>query len=157
MTRTLIVGYGNPIRGDDALGWRAAERLRELVTDADVEILTLHQLAPELMEPLSQVDLAIFIDAAVGPEPGAVLERRIEPRASGSASFTHRATPEALLWAARVLYGRAAEGRMITVTGADFSYSMDLSPTVQARLEEVVAAVLRLIGKLPAGPRRTAP
>jgi len=91
MTRTLIVGYGNPIRGDDALGWRAAERLRELVTDADVEILTLHQLAPELMEPLSQVDLAVFIDAAVGPEPGAVLERRIEPRPSGSAVGKPRA------------------------------------------------------------------
>jgi hydrogenase maturation protease len=152
MTRILIVGYGNPIRGDDALGWRAAERLRELVTDPDVEILTLHQLAPELMEPLSQVDLAIFIDAAAaGPEPGAVLERRIEPRASGAASFTHHATPEALLWAARALYGRAAEGRMISVTGADFSYSMDLSPTVQARLEDVVAAVLRLIGKPSAG------
>ncbi|MGA3096718.1 MAG: hydrogenase maturation protease [Bryobacteraceae bacterium] len=152
MSRILIVGYGNPIRGDDALGWRATERLRELVTDPGVEILTLHQLAPELMEPLSQVDLAIFIDAAEGPEPGVMLERRIEPRASGSASFTHRATPEALLWAARALYGRAAEGRMITVTGADFSYSMDLSPTVAARLEDVVAAALGLIGEPFAGP-----
>jgi hydrogenase maturation protease len=154
MPRILIVGYGNPIRGDDALGWRAAERLRELVTGPDVEILTLHQLAPEMMELLSQVDLAIFIDAAVGPEPGAVLERRIEPRPSGSASFTHRATPEALLWAARALYGRAAEGHMVTVTGADFSYSMDLSPAVEAHLEEVVSAVLHLIGGPLAGQRR---
>ena len=153
MAGIFIVGYGNPIRGDDALGWRAAERLRELVTDPGVEILTLHQLAPELMEPLSQVDLAIFIDAAVGPEPGAVLERRIEPQPSGSASFTHRSTPEALLWAARALYGRAAEGRIITVTGADFAYSMDLSPTVEGRVGDVVAAVLRLIGQPPVAAR----
>jgi hydrogenase maturation protease len=153
MSRILIVGYGNPLRGDDALGWRAAERLRELVTDPSVEILTLHQLAPELMEPLSQADLAVFIDAGVGPEPGAVLERRLDPRPSGSASFTHHAPPEALLWAARALYGRAAEDRMITVTGADFSYSTDLSPTVEARLEDVASAVLRLIGKPSAGPR----
>jgi hypothetical protein len=41
---------------------------------------------------------------------------------------------------------------MITVTGADFSYSMDLSPTVAARLEDVVEAVLRLIGQPFAGP-----
>jgi hypothetical protein len=95
------------------------------------------------------VDLAVFIDAAVGPEPGAVLERRIEPQPSGSASFTHRATPEALLWAARALYGRAAEGHLITVTGADFSYSMDLTPTVEGRLGDVVAAVLLLIGPRP--------
>ena len=149
MSRILIIGYGNPIRGDDGLGWRAAERLRELVTDADVEILSLHQLAPELMDPLSQVDLAIFIDAAVGPEPGALSERRIEPHPSNSASFTHRATPEALLWAARALYGRAAEGRMISVTGADFDYSVDLSPTVEARLEDVVSAVMRSIGGRP--------
>jgi hydrogenase maturation protease len=156
MSRILIVGYGNPIRGDDALGWRATARLREVVTDPDVEILSLHQLAPELMEPLSQVDLAVFIDAAVGPEPGAVLERRIEPQPSGSASFTHRATPEALLWAARALYGRAAEGHLVTVTGADFSYSMDLTPTVEGRLGDVVAAVLGLIGQPPVGAR-TAP
>jgi hydrogenase maturation protease len=153
MSRILIIGYGNPIRGDDALGWRATERLRALVTGPNVEILTLHQLAPELMEPLSEVDLAIFIDAAVGPEPGAILERSLEPRASGSASFTHRATPEALLWAARALYGRAPEGRMITVTGADFAYSMDLSPTVEARLEDVVSAALRLIEPQSSGPR----
>jgi hypothetical protein len=50
--QVLIVGYGNPLRGDDGLGWRAAERLRTVIQDAGVEILALHQLTPELMETL---------------------------------------------------------------------------------------------------------
>ena len=29
MGRVLIIGYGNPLRGDDGFGWHAAERLRE--------------------------------------------------------------------------------------------------------------------------------
>ena len=34
MARLLIIGYGNPLRGDDGLGWRAAEDLaREFPND----------------------------------------------------------------------------------------------------------------------------
>ena len=145
MSRVLIVGYGNPLRGDDAFGWRVAERLMELAPDPSVEILRLHQLTPELMEPLSQADLAIFIDAAATGEPGELVERRIEGAAASGAAFTHHATPEALLAGAGVLYGRAPEAVMISVAGADFSLGAELSPFVIARLEEVVAAVLRLI------------
>src|ERR1035438_8523471 len=62
MSRVLILAYGNPLRGDDAFGWRVAERLLELPPDPSVEILRLHQLTPELMDPLSRADLALFID-----------------------------------------------------------------------------------------------
>jgi len=33
MPHTLIIGYGNPLRGDDGFGWHAALRLREIVHD----------------------------------------------------------------------------------------------------------------------------
>ena len=145
MSRILIVGYGNPLRGDDAFGWRVAESLLALEHDPAVEILCLHQLTPELMDPLSRADLAIFIDACAGEEPGAIVERRIDPESANRASFTHHATPEALLAGARTLYGRAAEGVMISVAGADFSLRSELSPTVSSRLDEVIAATLRLI------------
>src|ERR1017187_6668201 len=94
MSRILIIGYGNPLRGDDAFGWRVAERLLELNHDPAVEILCLHQLTPELMDPLSRADFAIFIDACAGGKPGAIAERRIEAGAAGTASFTHHATPK---------------------------------------------------------------
>jgi hydrogenase maturation protease len=145
MARVLIIGYGNPLRGDDAFGWRAAERLRETITDSEVEVLTLHQLTPELMDSLSHVDLVIFIDAAEGPEPGVLSQREMKPAASAGASFTHHATPEALLAGAAALYGRAPKAHMITVTGADFSLSDELSPAVAERLEQAVSAALHKI------------
>ena len=146
MPHVLIVGYGNPLRGDDALGWRAAERLRERVHDPEVEILTLHQLTPELMDPVSRAERVVFIDACIGATPGEIRERAVVPGPSSAAAFTHHATPEALLAGARALYGRAAEAWMVSVTGADFALSAELSSAVGARLEEVVAAVLRLAG-----------
>ena len=48
MRRVLIIGYGNPLRADDGVGWQAARRLAELRQDEFVETLALHQLTPEL-------------------------------------------------------------------------------------------------------------
>jgi len=144
MSRVLIIGYGNPLRGDDALGWRVTERLRELVQSPEIEILTLHQLMPELMETLSEAELAIFVDAGEGAPPGELTERLIEAGIAAGA-FTHHATPEALLAGARSLYGRAAEGVLFTVTAADFSLGAELSPAVSARVDELVERVLRRI------------
>src|ERR1035437_380737 len=141
MPNTLIVGYGNPLRGDDGLGWRVAERLH----GADAQVLTLQQLTPELMEPISRADRVIFIDAATGDTPGEIRQRTVEPMAAGSAAFSHFSTPEALLAGARSLYGRAAQGILITVTGADFSLSSDLSSAVSQSLDQVVARVLGLL------------
>jgi hydrogenase maturation protease len=144
LSRVLILGYGNTLRGDDAFGPRVAERLLAVNRDPSVEILSLPQLTPELMDSLSHADLAIFIDAAAASgEPGALVERRIGP-AAAPASFTHHATPEALLAGARALYGRAPEAVLISVAGADFSLGAEISSAIAARLDEVVATVFRI-------------
>jgi len=144
MLRTLVIGYGNPLRGDDGVGGCAAERLRVMVSDPAVEILSLHQLTPELMEPISRAGRVIFIDACAGPNPGEIRERRVEPKELQRAAFTHHPSPESLVAGARTLYGRAGEATLVTVVGADFSLSSDLSPVVRQRMDDVLAAVLRL-------------
>jgi hydrogenase maturation protease len=145
MPNTLILGYGNPLRGDDGFGWHAAQRLRAAVRDPNVEILALQQLTPELMEPISRADRVIFLDASVGAAPGEIAERVVEPQAAAGAAFSHHATPAALLAGARILYGRAPLATLITVTGSDFSVSDRLSPAVGMQLDTVSAMVLRRI------------
>ena len=149
MARILVIGYGNSSRGDDAFGQLAAERLRELVQqgDVDVQTLCLPQLAPELMEDLSQADLAIFIDAAASGEPGCLTRRDINPQAGTRAAFTHHGSPEALLNGAQALYGRSAKGVMFSVAAEDFSFGAELSPAVAEKLAPVVESVLRLIAE----------
>ena len=140
----LILCYGNPLRGDDGVGWHAAEGLRAVIRDPHVEILALHQLTPELMEAISHADRVIFIDACVGPVPGEIQERQVEPQAGGAA-FTHHITPAALMAGAMGLYGRAPQATLITVTGSDFSLSDKLSPVVSSAVDAMVQSALRLI------------
>ena len=40
-SRTLVVGLGNPILGDDGVGWRVAEEVRARLTDPDVTVTCL--------------------------------------------------------------------------------------------------------------------
>lgn len=140
---TLIIGYGNPLRGDDAVGQMAAERLRRMIADPELEILAVHQLTPELMEPISRAARVIFIDAAVGAEPGAIAERRIEAT-SGSRAFTHQAAPETLLAGAMALYGAAPEATMFTITGAGFELGARLSEAAEKALETVLSRIASL-------------
>src|SRR5271165_5565487 len=89
MPRVLILAYGNPLRSDDGLAWRAAEILRARITPSEVEILSLHQLAPELAENLSRTQAVIFVDSAqpvVGETAGEIQVREL---ASGSGDPTH--------------------------------------------------------------------
>lgn len=145
MPRALIIGYGNPLRGDDGLGRAAAERLREMALP-QVEVLAAHQLTPELAEDLSGVDLAIFIDAREGGRPGAWRAEAVVPEADAGRAFTHHATPPGLVANARLLYGRAPEAMLFSMSGETFGYREGLSEAVEAALPAMLAAVMERIG-----------
>jgi hydrogenase maturation protease len=149
MPHTLIIGYGNPLRGDDGFGWHAALRLREIIQDAGIEILAVHQLTPELMDAISRARRVIFIDAAVGEDAGKLTVTALETTGGPAAVFTHFATPAALLEGARSLYGAKPEGLLITVVGLDFELGEKLSEPVQLALESLAGGKMR---ELLAGP-----
>jgi hydrogenase maturation protease len=141
MARVLIIGYGNPLRGDDAFGYVAAERLRQLIRDPEVDVVAVQQLTPELMEPLSRATRAVFLDAAAEGKPGTISERRIQPLPAAPA-FTHFATPEALLAGARALYGSAPAALLLTVAGAGFEFGAPLSEPVRRSIRAALRAAL---------------
>ena len=143
MSRLLILGYGNQLRGDDAIGPLAAERLQSVITDPEIEIRALRQLTPELMEPISRAARVIFIDAALGSHPGEIAEREVEPRPAAR-PFTHHATPESLLAAATALYGAAPPATIITVAAAGFEIGQSLSEHAQKALEDIVGRIAHL-------------
>ena len=137
MMDPLIIGYGNPLRGDDGFGFRAAERIPGA--------MAVHQLTPELMEPIARAARVIFLDAGFEGLPGNIRRRAVEPKPAGG-GFSHYATPESLLAGARELYGRSPAGILITVCGADFSLSDELSPPVESALHAIVAELGRRQG-----------
>lgn len=145
MARVLIVGYGNPLRGDDGLGWHAARRLSENMRREDVEILTCHQLTPELAERLSRVDRVIFIDAACTGAPGEVLQQAIQPDMSAAADFTHHFDIPALLACAQILFGACPQAVLCSVAAETFDLTESLSPAVEAAVPKLLELVHRLL------------
>ncbi len=61
----LVIGYGNTLRSDDAVGPTAVEELDRLHLPG-VHTLSYPLLTPEAAEPVSRAREVIFIDAATG-------------------------------------------------------------------------------------------
>jgi hydrogenase maturation protease len=148
MARILIIGWGNPLRGDDGLGWRATELLREVLPPAEITVRVSHQLMPEFAEEISRSDLVILIDAACDNNvAGEVRFERVEPRRSPAAAFSHEMDPPALLAMAESLYDACPEAFFFSVAGRSFGYGEGLSPEVQAALPRLVEQIQTVCAK----------
>lgn len=120
----LIVGYGNTLRRDDGLGVALAEAVAAENLPG-VSVLTCHQLAPELAEPVSRAAAVVFVDAAVS-EAGPVRLRRLRPTTSAPVG-SHECSPESILGLARTLYGRVPPAWLLPLPGEDFGLGEGLS------------------------------
>lgn len=147
----LILGIGNPLRGDDGLGWVVAGQLAQ-ADDLDCEVQMMHQLTPELAEYMAAATLVVIIDASREGEPGEVRLRSLFATAQPGAVGTHHTTPEELDTLTRAIYGRCPPVVVITMTGADFSMSEHLSPVVAQRLAHISAAVRQVVKSSHACP-----
>ena len=87
MARILVLGYGNPMRSDDGLGWQIAVELFRTNRSPDVEVLPCHQLTPELAPAVSRADAVIFVDCEQGGTPGEIRCREV--RSESIPRFLH--------------------------------------------------------------------
>ncbi len=95
MKRPLIIGYGNPLREDDGIGWRAADLLRKSIPEEAADVIQCQQLLPELAAPVEGASLVIFLDAALDQEPGRISLRSV--RSGDAAAWSHHLAPGQLL------------------------------------------------------------
>jgi hydrogenase maturation protease len=128
----LVIGYGNPLRGDDAMGRVAAERLGGMAV---------HQLTPELAEPVAAADAVIFLDADATLAPGEISVKAVEP---AEATMGHHATPAGLLRLARTVYGAEPKAWLVGLGGEDFGLRQGLSAAAERAVERAVKAAANL-------------
>lgn len=92
MIRTLVLGLGNPLMGDDGAGVAALERLREeWKLPGDVELVDGGTWGMNLLPLIESAERLILLDAIhAGNRPGAVmlLQRDDLPR-----YFSHKLSP----------------------------------------------------------------
>ncbi|MBI2312439.1 MAG: hydrogenase maturation protease [Betaproteobacteria bacterium] len=133
----LVFAYGNPSRGDDALGpelLKAAEEFNAQQPDAfRAELIADFQLQVEHVTDLKGRDLVLFLDASVScPPPFAFGRVRAEPDLSYT---THAVTPAGLLHVYRQVFGEEPPASyVLTVRGERFGLGDGLSSAARERM-----------------------
>jgi len=135
---TLIICFGNPLRGDDAVGWRVAERLP--AADVGARVVACHALTPEFAPAIAAAEVVIFVEACAAGTPGEVRCSRIQP-AHRRVPPRHGETPASLLTLASARYCGRPAAYVITITAGQFGIGMPLSPAVADAVADVVALI----------------
>ena len=144
--RTLVIGYGSPIRGDDAIGPLAADALAATPLPPGLRVLSRHVLTAELVEDLAEAERVIFLDAVAQGRPGEVRVRPLEPDAHAVSTMAHFLDPRELLAWCDTLYQRVPQAWLVSVAGESFDYaSYRLGPAAAAALPLMLDHVRRLV------------
>lgn len=152
MTAPLLVfGYGNPSRGDDALGPHLLDLLavnQEHHPEwPEIELLTDFQLQIEHAADLENRDLVLFIDASASC-PAPYLLSRIQPSQDISHT-THAMSPAAVLQVYERVYRKPAPPTfLLAVRGENF----ELGAPLGSEAEQNRDAALELLIQLCAQP-----
>jgi hydrogenase maturation protease len=161
--RTLVIGLGNPILGDDGVGWRVADLVeRDLGRREDLAVVRVGVGGLRLMEMMVGWDRAVIVDAIdTGTAPAGTVTTVPLPglRDPGAG---HTASPHDVSLAAALALGRTLGAPLpaeITVVAIEASpnleFSDHLSPPVGAAVPRAAAAVWSVIGREGVVPRRT--
>jgi hydrogenase maturation protease len=152
--KTILIGLGNPILGDDGVGWQITQRIQhrsDFPSEIDVEYLSLGGIS--LMESLVGYERAIIIDTIItGNFPiGRVSCFPIEElpiNATGHSFSTHDTSLQNALRVGKDL-GLQLPGQIILVTVEAqhvYDFSEQLSPEVEAAIPNAVQMVIDLLG-----------
>jgi len=141
--RLAVLGIGNPLRGDDALGLEVLNQLKGKVPE-NVKLFEC-EMAPENF--LGEIELfspthVLMIDAAqLGAEPGST--RLLAPeRMAGTAVSTH-ALPLSIL--AEILrQDLEAKVALLAVQPERSEFEEGLSPTVQKAAKQIAGAIVEV-------------
>jgi hydrogenase maturation protease len=143
----LVFGYGNPGRGDDALGPEVVAAIEiENQSNAGhplVETQTDMQLQVEHVTDLEGRERILFVDADMSCEAPYTFNT-LEPEKDGSYT-SHAMTPGALLHAYKKVYGAdAPPAYMLRIRGYDFELGNPMGEQATANLASAIELVKKL-------------
>lgn len=139
----LIIGYGSDLRGDDAVGRVAAERVRAWARPG-VRVLSVHQLTPDLAGAIARAPLVLFLDAHPVDRCPHVQVRRLTPQRAAPPAG-HTGGPGAVLAWAQLAYDATPAAWWITIPAARFDFGAPLSDGTTAALADALERVRGLL------------
>jgi hydrogenase maturation protease len=144
---TLVVGLGNPILGDDGVGWRVAESVRANLNDPDVEVLCLSLGGLALMENLAGYRRVIIVDAMSSGAPTGTLHflslQELDELAAQHTACVHDLSLAAALALGRELGVNLPEE--IRVVGVEAAAEFDFGEMLSADIAAAVPGAARAV------------
>jgi hydrogenase maturation protease len=154
--KTLIIGLGNPILGDDGVGWVVAEQVRAVLSnhldDVEVDCASLGGLS--LMERLTGAEQVILVDSIyTGQKPVGTVSQfslnNLPDLTAGHSASAHDTSLRNALNVGRSMQIDLPEDRNVFIVAIEaenvYDFSQELSPAVAKAVPEAITAVLDLI------------
>jgi hydrogenase maturation protease len=160
--KTLVIGLGNPILGDDGVGWVVAEQIRKALTDRPMSTVDLQPVEVDcaslgglsLMERLTDSERVILIDSIftgrkkIGTVSQFTLSDIPDLTAGHSASAHDTSLHNALNVGRSMHIDLPEDGNVFIVAieaEAVYDFSQELSPAVAEAVPIAVRKVLDLL------------
>ena len=155
--KAIILGLGNPILGDDAIGCRIAELVEKQLIEEKIEDFEVEQFyrgGIALMERLIGYDRALIIDSIMGwgEEIGTIYQMSLDDLPTMTADSPHDTSLKAALELGRTLNAKLPE--QVDILAMEIKYSLEfseeLSKPVEASIPEMVGRAMDWVKDLQA-------
>jgi hydrogenase maturation protease len=151
-SRTLLVGLGNPILGDDGVGWRVVDAVESQLNGAPVDVAYLSLGGLSLMEHLIGYERVVIVDSiqmqggAVGDVYTFPLEALPNPSTSHSTAAHDTSLQTALAIGRKINAALPTNIQIVAIEAEQvFDFSDKLSIAVENAVAHAVAEVVRLL------------
>ncbi len=146
MGKTIVIGIGNHLMGDDAFGLRVVEGLKERYPDAGVEFIEGGTLGLDLLRHFERANHLILVDAVdIGAEAGRVFlfdQEELQKYFHDRHLSVHDVKLPELL---RVAKGMGVQPPRVSIVACQIKQieaGSELSPEVEKALAEAEGLVL---------------
>ena len=147
--RTVVIGAGNVLMGDDGLGLAALERLRSNWTvPEEVDLVDGGTFGLYLLPAIEDAARLLVLDAIdIGAEPGTeiVLARKDLPRYVSRPTSPHQVSLCDALALAELRDALADDTTIIGLQPGLITFSTHLSDPVASRIDDLVALAVRVL------------
>ena len=157
MPQTLIIGFGNPDRGDDGAALHVVNRLRRRLgqtplTEDDGGLGDLGRdtavfvplLVPELAVDAAAYERIVMVDAHITEEQRPVVFLRLQPEYQLPA-LSHHLSPAMFFWLVQAAPGRNRTAFLVSLRGHSFELQRGLSPATAALVDPAAEKILELL------------
>lgn len=144
----LVIGYGNPTHGDDAIGSQVTVQIQALGLN-NVEVCAVEQLMPELSTKLATADYAIFVHASLIKTADVQVSELnacgLETGGSSIPGIGHPLPPCSLLALTQSVCGHCPRSWRVKIPGQNFETGHHLSHRANQNIQNAVEQIETLI------------